>query len=147
VGIVVSATQPTTLTAATVAAMANAIAAGAALRGGGASTVGSPASRSPKRAAKTRVGALDPRSVADHVVAHHVATHWDSRKPAQTLSMRSASSSPSIRSEISSGFAIIISGPIGPKSGRSSAAIASRALNIRERTVPIGQFITLAISS
>ena len=34
-----------------------------------------------------------------------------------------------------------------PSSGRSSAAIASRARKIRERTVPIGQFITLAISS
>jgi len=34
-----------------------------------------------------------------------------------------------------------------PSSGRNSAAIASRARKIRERTVPTGQFITLAISS
>jgi hypothetical protein len=34
-----------------------------------------------------------------------------------------------------------------PSCGRSSAAIASRARKIRERTVPIGQFITDAISS
>ena len=34
-----------------------------------------------------------------------------------------------------------------PKSGRSLSAIASRARKIRERTVPIGQFITAAISS
>src|SRR5439155_24205122 len=34
-----------------------------------------------------------------------------------------------------------------PSSGRSSAAIASRARKSRERTVPIGQFIKLAISS
>jgi hypothetical protein len=32
-------------------------------------------------------------------------------------------------------------------SGRSRAAIASRALKIRERTVPIGQFMSWAISS
>ena len=52
-------------------------------------------------------------------------------------------------SEISSGFgSITISGSFSvPNSGRSSAAIASRARKIRERTVPIGQFITLAISS
>ena len=34
-----------------------------------------------------------------------------------------------------------------PKSGRNCSAIASRARKIRERTVPTGQFITLAISS
>jgi hypothetical protein len=32
-------------------------------------------------------------------------------------------------------------------SGRNRAAIASRALKIRDRTVPIGQFMMLAISS
>ncbi len=34
-----------------------------------------------------------------------------------------------------------------PSSGRNRSAIASRARKIRERTVPIGQFITLLISS
>lgn len=34
-----------------------------------------------------------------------------------------------------------------PNNGRKLAAIASRALNIRDRTVPIGQSITAAISS
>ena len=34
-----------------------------------------------------------------------------------------------------------------PSSGRNSAAIDSRARKMRDRTVPIGQFITLAISS
>jgi hypothetical protein len=34
-----------------------------------------------------------------------------------------------------------------PSSGRNSAAIDSRARKMRDRTVPIGQFITFAISS
>jgi len=48
-GIVVSATQPTTLTAATVAASASAMACGAVDRRGGASTVGSAANSSTNR--------------------------------------------------------------------------------------------------
>ena len=61
---VVSATQLTTLTAATVAATANAMAAGAVLRRGGASTVGSAASFSAKRDANPGVGAPEPRNAS-----------------------------------------------------------------------------------
>src|SRR2546423_1710123 len=60
-GIVVSATQPTTPTAATVAATAHATAAGVGRAREGASTVGSAASRAAKRFEIPQVGAPAPR--------------------------------------------------------------------------------------
>ena len=60
-GIVVSATQPTTPTAATVAATAQATAAGAGRAREGASTVGSAASRAAKRFEMPHIGAPSPR--------------------------------------------------------------------------------------
>jgi len=62
-GMVVKATQPTTLTAATVAASASAIAWGAGGRRDGASTVGSAANDAPKDCS-SRPRAVTPRSVS-----------------------------------------------------------------------------------
>ena len=76
------------------------------------------------------------------------------RKASSASSAAGPSSSPSINAEIFSFMRLppafvyyhLLSLRV-PSNGRSCSAIASRARKMRERTVPIGQSITLAMSS
>ena len=142
-----TATEPTTITAATVAATAQASGSRDAGRGLGASTVGSASRRAREARGKAGDGSAgSAQRVADDVVAHPgFEAVGPLQLPERGLDLgvfeitvhqaRNLFSHHHLRS-----FSV-------PKSGRSSAAIASRARKIRERTVPTGQFITLAISS
>ena len=142
------AVQPTTLTAASVAAAAHAQDAGVdgTLRRG-ASTVGSPASLLATAAADVaRHGDLAAQRVADRVVARprrHRFAALEAR--ADGVQLRRVDVAIHQARNVLAHYHLRLSSV--PSIGRNSAAIDSRARKIRERTVPIGQFITAAISS